>query len=343
MTTRGDSVPDDSFWNLLVAEAMNALALCRSGAVRDGIDSYRQVLKAEYDLRRNLPVALHLKFLESEGLNDAAGAIRLAAVLAGQNLCLKAGFGKPADEVVAEYRELFAKGIINSNMVEDYLVELSKLGETGELASFLDVERFVQVVDILMSDADVPGKMFWESLATKLLEERSDRFWRESVQSVRGMHLVPRIDKYGDGRIQRALAEIGRHVRSYLADLRSDSRGAVAWIPQKYRIVPWALLSSGYGYNVPHIHNQGSITGVLYVAGPDEIGPNGEPVGALRIGPSETAASAVGWPDFAVAPKPGRLVIFPSYFTHWTVPLGKPAQRISIAFDVIDSRAIGDD
>jgi hypothetical protein len=51
---------------------------------------YKRVLKAEYDLRKYVPVVLHLRFLESMGLNDAAAAIRLDGIMAGQDLCLKA-------------------------------------------------------------------------------------------------------------------------------------------------------------------------------------------------------------------------------------------------------------
>jgi Putative 2OG-Fe(II) oxygenase len=335
MTTSGLSDPSS---NSIIANSVKALALCRGGAIHDGIGLYKQILKAKYDLRKNLPVALHLRFLENMGLNDAAAAIRLDAIMAGQNLCLKADLGKAPLEVVAEYRHLFAQGIVNSGMVADYLIELSKLGETTELASFLDVNRFVRCVELSIADDGMRGEKFWETIAANLLEARTNHNWQEAVQSVRGMHFIPHLDQHDDKRIQRSLSEISRHVELYVADLRTNGRGTLPWIPQKYCIDPWALISSGYGYNVPHIHHRGWITGVLYIAGPNEIGPDGYPVGALRIGPSKAAASAVGWPDFAVAPKPGTLVLLPSYFTHWTVPLGKPALRISIAFDVVDLR-----
>jgi hypothetical protein len=337
MTERA-SGPDDPSSNPVLANAIKALALCRSGAVHDGVELYKRVLMAEYDLRKYVPVVLHLRFLESMGLNDAAAAIRLDAIMAGQDLCLKAYLGKPPLEVVAEYRELFAQGIVNSAMVAGYLIELSKLGETTELASFLDVNRFVRCVEVSITDDGMSGEQFLDAIAASLFEKRTDHNWQEAVQSVRGMHYIPDLDQQDDKRTQRLLREIGHHVELYVADLRTNSQQVLPWIPQKYFIESWALISSGHGYNVPHIHYRGWITGVLYIAGPNEIGSDGYPVGALRIGACKAAASAVGWPDFAIAPKPGSLVLFPSYFTHWTVPLGKPALRISIAFDVVGSR-----
>src|SRR5262249_12518318 len=143
-------------------------------------------------------------------------------------------------------------------------------------------------------------------------------------------------------RLQRLLQEINRRVELYVTDLRTNDQRVFPWIPQSYFIRSWALISSGYGYNVPHIHHHGCITGVFYIAGPYKIGPGGHPVGALRIGARETVLNREGWPDLAIAPKPGTLVLFPSYFTHWTVPAGKPTLRISIAFDVVDSRMPAD-
>jgi hypothetical protein len=339
MTTRHTSDQGDP---AIVATAMKALALFRSGAIHDGIELYKQVLNAEYDLRKNMPVALHLRFLENMGLNDVAATIRLDAIRAGQNLCFNVHLGKAPLEVLTEYRELFAQGIVNSVMMAEYLIELSKFGETTELASFLDVNRFIRCVELPITDDGMCGEKFWEAIAATLLEGRTDHNWKEAAQSVRGMHYINHLQQHDDKRIQRSLSEISRHVDRYVADLRTNGRGILPWIPQKYRITSWALISSGYGYNVRHIHANGWITGVLYIAGPNEIGPDGYPVGALRIGPPEAAPNAVGWPDFAIAPKPGTLVLFPSYFTHWTVPLGKPALRISIAFDVVDLRVAAD-
>jgi hypothetical protein len=339
MTMGHASDQDDP--STIVANATKALTLCRRGAIHDGIGLYKQILKC--DLRKILPIAFHLRFLESMGLNDVAAAIRLEAVVAGQNLCLKAYFGKPSLEVVTEYRELFAQGIVNSRMVADYLIELSKLGETTELASLLDVNRFVRCVDLSITDDGMRGEEFWEVMAASLLERRTDHNWEEAVMSVRGMHRIPRLEQDDDKLIRRLLSEIRPHVEHYVADLRTNGRDILPWILQKYCVTSWAVISSGYGYNVPHIHNRGWISGVLYIAGPNEIGPDGYPVGALRVGPPQAAANEAGWPDIAIAPKPGTLVLFPSYFTHWTLPLGKPALRISIAFDVVDSRVAADE
>jgi hypothetical protein len=98
------------------------------------------------------------------------------------------------------------------------------------------------------------------------------------------------------------------------------------------------MISHGDGYNVPHIHPKGWITGVLYIAGPNRAEAGNSSPGALRVGSPPSVVGSAGWPDITVAPAPGTLVLMPSYYTHWTVPLGRPGLRIAIAFDVIDLR-----
>src|SRR5262249_47244170 len=187
----------------IAANAIKAIALCRAGAVQDGVGLYKEILKDDYDLRKNLNVALHLRFLESMGLNDEAAALRLDAIMQGQNLCLKAGLGKPPLEVVTEYRELFAQGIINSAMVSEYLIELSKLGDTAELHRFLDVGRFLRCMELSISDGGTGEEEFLEATAARLLEERAEDNWQEASESVRGMHYIPDLDQHDDKRIQR--------------------------------------------------------------------------------------------------------------------------------------------
>jgi putative 2-oxoglutarate-Fe(II)-dependent oxygenase superfamily protein len=105
-------------------------------------------------------------------------------------------------------------------------------------------------------------------------------------------------------------------------------------VPRTARISAWGLISRGEGFNAPHIHHKGWATGVYYPAAPEGGGPGG----ALRIGPPPAlGARAPGWPDATIRPEPGLLVLIPSFYTHWTVPLGRPGLRTSIAFDLVST------
>ena len=331
-----NSIAREADRSLSAADAQRAISLCTKGAIDDGIALYRQVLEAKNARAESLrlPVGIHLQCLEQLGLEQVAQIIRRDGLQAGQNLNVRQALGKPSGAVVEEYRELFARGVVNSAMVADFLVQLSKLGKRAEMEPFLDAEQLVRRTVLPIDD----GENFWRRLAAVLLHRRTDENFRPAAQSVRGMHKIA-IAKLPDSGVQRVLIEIDQEVRRYIADLRASGRSPAGWIPERFSIDPWALISTGHGYNTPHIHPIGWISGVLYVSGPDEIGDDGCPIGALRIGPPEGVDNPEGWPNLAVAPRPGTLILFPAYFTHWTVPIGKPALRISIAFDVVDFRS----
>jgi hypothetical protein len=331
-----NAIPREARMSLSATDAQRAISLCAKGAIDDGIALYRQVLKAKSEGAEpfSLPIGIHLQCLEQLGLEQAAQVIRRDGLEAGQNLNARYALGKSPGAVVAEYRELFARGLVNATMVADFLVQLSKLGKRPEMEPFLDAEQLVRRTVLSIDD----GENFWRRLAAVLLRRQTEKNFLAASQSVRGMHKIA-IAKLADSGVQRVLSELEQEVRRHIAGLRASGRSPSGWIPQRFGIEPWALISTGHGYNTPHIHPKGWLSGVVYVSGPDEIGDDGCPIGALRIGPPEGIENPEGWPNLTVAPRPGTLILMPSYFTHWTVPIGKPELRISIAFDVADIRS----
>jgi hypothetical protein len=318
---------------LVKSDAARAIALCRTGAVEDGLALYRKALNR--DGQATLPVGVHLELLESSGLHDVAESIRQSAVAAGEDLCLSALIGRPPAMIVDEYRSLFAQGLINAQMVSSFLVALSEVGLTDELAALLDPKRLFCMTQVTIADSPASH---WNSLERVLLEAEVDDTWEEAVQSVRKMHNIKHLNQHPDRLVQATLAEIDRRVADYVSNWAKGDHVISHWVPRTFGVSAWAMISHGDGYNVPHVHNKGWITGVLYVSGPDRAYAGDESSGALRVGPPPGVTEFAGWPDLTVSPKPGTLVLMPSYYTHWTVPLGQPGLRIAIAFDVIDRR-----
>jgi hypothetical protein len=322
--------PVKALRSLALELAAKAIALCCAGDARNGIETYKRAL-----LTGNgsdvLPVGVHVQLLLNAGLHEVADTIRDIAVRHGANLCIGAFLGKTPAEIASEYRELFASGYSNTAMIADFLDQLDKLGQTAELASFCDTDRVVRQFEIAIEDEET----FWETTARVLCGIRSDRTWHESVLSLRNSDYIERLDQHTDQHVRRLLDEVDDRVRQYIVEM-GGGPGVAGRTPKAFCVRPWAVISAGDGYNVPHIHGQGWISGVLFVAGPEGVGADGYPLGALRVGPPKSASSPAGWPDLAIAPKPGTLVLMPSYFTHWTLPLGRPGLRISIPFDVSD-------
>jgi len=99
----------------------------------------------------------------------------------------------------------------------------------------------------------------------------------------------------------------------------------------------WSVRLRDSGYHVSHVHPQGWISSALYVALPDADRAADPHAGWLALG--APPASLVSSPLAArfIEPKPGRLVLFPSWMWHGTVPF-QAGERLTVAFDVAPPR-----
>jgi tetratricopeptide (TPR) repeat protein len=91
----------------------------------------------------------------------------------------------------------------------------------------------------------------------------------------------------------------------------------------------WSVRLAANGYHVSHIHPKGLISSACYFEVPAE--PSGE--GALELGRPPPDLELDLEPLHVVAPRPGRLVLFPSYLHHGTTRFSE-GNRLSVAFDV---------
>lgn len=91
----------------------------------------------------------------------------------------------------------------------------------------------------------------------------------------------------------------------------------------------WAVKLKKGGYNEPHIHPQGWISGVYYSKVPNFSGV--ELAGSLELG--VLLPNTKFQPIKSIKVKEGMFILFPSYYSHRTVPFHSEETRISIAFD----------
>jgi len=96
----------------------------------------------------------------------------------------------------------------------------------------------------------------------------------------------------------------------------------------------WSVRLRRNGFHVNHIHPQGWLSSAYYVAVPAETDDSGLRGGWIKFGEPRFAAPQATARRF-VQPKPGRLVLFPSYLWHGTVPLRNDETRLTVAFDAV--------
>ncbi len=100
----------------------------------------------------------------------------------------------------------------------------------------------------------------------------------------------------------------------------------------------WININPKGGFNVPHDHPNFWWSGTYYVRIPENPPDKS---GCLEFLDPRTNINAMSLPKTAnfksrhqIMPKPGDLIVFPSYLRHWVYPNEQDEDRISIAFNI---------
>ncbi|RJF94204.1 hypothetical protein D3876_03145 [Sphingomonas cavernae] len=137
--------------------------------------------------------------------------------------------------------------------------------------------------------------------------------------------------------LRAARSAIVRAVESYVAQLPPpDSAHPLLGRRRDRRIRfagSWSVRLRKRGHHANHVHPQGWISSALYVSLP-ERGPQEDlHAGWLALGEPQAAIGLDLPPMKMIEPRPGRLVLFPSWMWHGTRPFAE-GERLTIAFDV---------
>jgi tetratricopeptide (TPR) repeat protein len=192
-------------------------------------------------------------------------------------------------------------------------------------------ERFVRIIDL--AEALPP----LDALAATLRSLHTAR-GEYLDQSVRGGTqtdgpLFSRIDPL----IRRLRAAVVSAVEHHIADLPPPDDAHPLLKHRRDRRVrfsgSWSVRLRSGGRHSNHVHPLGWISSALYVALPERAVGERDDAGWLALGePDEKLRLELGsWRK--IQPKPGRLVLFPSWMWHGTVPFSE-GERLTVAFDV---------
>ncbi len=95
----------------------------------------------------------------------------------------------------------------------------------------------------------------------------------------------------------------------------------------------WSVNLSNKGYHTNHVHPEGGLSAVFYVDIPNNLNESNEE-GHLVFGKPNFDLPQDLTHEYSVMPKIGKLVVFPSYFWHGTIPFHSSEKRLTVAFDV---------
>lgn len=246
------------------------------------------------------------------------------------SVLLRAGL---AEEALQSARQLREEEPNEQYLIACETMALRVLGDE-RYRYWCDYERLVRCYEIAPPQGCFTIENFNASLAEALRQQHRinahplDQYLHNGSQTGRGLLGV-------DDRFLRALVSaVDAAVRDYITRLRASPNDPLGQRKQaSYRYSSlWSVRLGDGGYQPNHVHDRGWISSAYYVAlSPAE--KQAPRAGWLKLGEPNRAVPGCT-PERYIEPKPGTLVLFPSYMWHGTTPFAG-AERLSAAFDVI--------
>lgn len=274
------------------------------------------------------------EFRQASGI-DRSDAVSMAA--AAECLLLT---GK-AEECLVEADRALALNAYDVRALGLKTLALAELGRSEEERWLSDPERLIhthRLADMGYGAEDVVGLN--RALSEFAQKEPTLREDPPQYATFKGWHSTKNLADYSDAPIEELKRFIRHGFEARLARLAEEDAAhpLVRAAPRDYRLDLWTVkLHGGGGKMLPHIHVDGWLSGVYYVDVPaivDDPGAGG--AGWIKFGTPRADMRISREPlTRTVKPEPGKMLTFPSYFWHDTVPLpeGRGEHRLCYSWD----------
>ena len=132
--------------------------------------------------------------------------------------------------------------------------------------------------------------------------------------------------------IQNLKSIIIAEIETYYLKFKNETCSFIKRWPSKYYLSTWHVILKKQGYQSPHIHPNGWLSGVIYLKVVPSFKKN---EGAIEFSLNGEHYYDAKSPKVLYSPKIGDIVLFPSSLHHKTIPFSADTDRISIAFDLV--------
>lgn len=201
-----------------------------------------------------------------------------------------------------------------------------------------DYQNHVQVFDVAPPPGFQSMSEFNSELAGRLrtLHAKAEHPLEQSLRG--GSQTNQNLIFTKDPVVKLYLTNLRDSIGKYIVSLPNDPRHPLtARKTGAFSIAGcWSVLLRPDGFHVNHTHPLGWISSAYYVSLPDQMSSPGGQEGWIKFGEPRWPVPGVGI-ERVIEPKEGRLVLFPSYMWHGTIPFSK-GERLTAPFDVVPSQ-----
>lgn len=239
------------------------------------------------------------------------------------------------DEALREIEPARRAEPLNQEWICYETMALRQLGHP-RYRELCDYDKMVRPYDLAAPNGFADMAAFNEALSASLarlhvLEAHPlDQSLRGGSQTSRSLIYVD------DPIIQQYLAALAEPIHAYMQAMGPPDPNH-PWSGRntgKYRLSgAWSVKLKANGFHINHVHPAGWISSAYYVALPSVVAGGEGQQGWIKFGEPR-------WPtpgcttEKVVQPKEGRLVLFPSYMWHGTIPFSA-GERLTAPFDAV--------
>ncbi|MDB2341181.1 tetratricopeptide repeat protein [Candidatus Pelagibacter bacterium] len=156
--------------------------------------------------------------------------------------------------------------------------------------------------------------------------EPSNKTTIKGFQSTKNLFLNPK------GKVKELQKIIINELQKYNLKFKDKSCLFIKKWPLKKDLFGWHVILKQQGYQDPHIHPSGWLSGVIYLKVVPSLEKN---EGAIEFSLNAQNYSDSKSPKIIHQPKEGDIVFFPSILHHRTIPFTTDTNRIIISFDLL--------
>ncbi len=228
-------------------------------------------------------------------------------------------------------------------VVASYAYGLINAGREDAAAALLDFDRFINIDDLGAPEGYNSMGDFNRRLAA-ILSEHPSLLTDPLSKATYGGSQTGELDFDDDETLTAFETMIDAAIVKAAAQFRAAGavrHSLLADPPAAWTLRAWGTLLRDGGHQIPHMHPLGWLSGIYYVRLPKDMSKGASHAGWIEFGSPPSRYRVTGRiTRRTVEPKPGRLVLFPSYFYHRTMPFASAEPRLSIAFDVMPTRLL---
>jgi|CXWL01.1.fsa_nt_gi predicted Zn-dependent protease len=134
--------------------------------------------------------------------------------------------------------------------------------------------------------------------------------------------------------IQEYFAALAEPIRAYMDLMRARDHPWSGRKTSEFKLAgAWSVKLKARGYHINHLHPAGWISSAYYVSLPKVVSEGQSQQGWIKFGEPRWPTPACAT-EKVVQPQAGRLVLFPSYMWHGTIPFSE-GERLTAPFDVV--------